>query len=142
MEGGTYPVSNDLKRILLSFAPSYYPAVCHDTSLWGTERGVHYLSQSAGKEYTKEMKMDEKGYRNLFTELEDYERRGVDISLDGYRASPLQIVTAHMTKEEGTYMRDYVMSREGYITSLAFTDIHIYGRKRIPLKYRKDGGCI
>ena len=64
------------------------------------------------------MKMDETAYRNLFTELEQYERKGIDISIDGYRASPLQIVTAYMTKEEGTYMRDYVLSRE------AFTDIN------------------
>lgn len=69
------------------------------------------------------MKMDETAYRNLFTELEQYERKGIDISIDGYRASPLQIVTAYMTKEEGTYMRDYVLSREGYIEALAFTDI-------------------
>ena len=45
------------------------------------------------------MKMDETAYRNLFTELEQYERKGIDISIDGYRASPLQIVTAYMTKE-------------------------------------------
>lgn len=70
------------------------------------------------------MKMDETAYRNLFTELEQYERKGIDISIDGYRASPLQIVTAYMTKEEGTYMRDYVLSREGYIEALAFTDIN------------------
>ena len=70
------------------------------------------------------MKMDETAYRNLFKELEQYERKGIDISIDGYRASPLQIVTAYMTKEEGTYMRDYVLSREGYIESLAFTDIN------------------
>ena len=70
------------------------------------------------------MKMDETVYRNLFTELEQYEQKGIDISIDGYRASPLQIVTAYMTKEEGTYMRDYVLSRDGYIEALAFTDIN------------------
>ena len=70
------------------------------------------------------MKMDETVYRNLFTELEQYEQKGVDISIDGYRASPLQIVTAYMTKEEGTYMRDYVLSRDGYIEALEFTDIN------------------
>ncbi len=69
------------------------------------------------------MKMDETIYRDLFAELEKYERKGIDISIDGYRASPLQIVTAYMTKEEGTYMRDYVLSREGNIEALSFTDI-------------------
>ena len=43
--------------------------------------------------------------------------------IDGYQASPLQIVTAYMTREEGTYMRDYVMDVEGNIETLAFTDI-------------------
>ena len=70
------------------------------------------------------MKMDERGYRELFMELEGYEKRGVDISIDGYRASPLEIVTAHMTREEGTYMRDYVLSGDGNIKALRFTDIH------------------
>ena len=72
------------------------------------------------------MKMDETGYRDMFTELEKYERRGVDISLDGYHASALQIVTAHMIKEEGTYMRDYVIDRGGSIAELRFTDINRY----------------
>ena len=75
------------------------------------------------------MKMDEISYRNLFAELENYESRGVDMSLDGYRASPLQIVTAHMTKEEGAYMRDYIMSRDGSLEALRFTDIQGYGRR-------------
>ena len=70
------------------------------------------------------MKMDETIYRDLFAELEKYERKGIDISIDGYRASPLQIVTAYMTKEEGTYMRDYVLSRDGNIEALVFTDIN------------------
>ena len=70
------------------------------------------------------MKIDERGYRDMFTELEKYEKRGIDISLDGYHASALQIVTAHMIKEEGTYMRDYVISRDGSIEALRFTDIN------------------
>ena len=69
------------------------------------------------------MKMDETVYRELFAELEKYEKKGIDISIDGYRASPLQIVTAYMTKEEGTYMRDYTLSRDGNIEALTFTDI-------------------
>ena len=70
------------------------------------------------------MKMDETVYRDMFTELEKYEKRGVDISLNGYHARALQIVTAHMTKEEGTYMRYYVLSRDGNIEALEFTDIN------------------
>ena len=70
------------------------------------------------------MKTEEMVYRELFAELENYEQKGVDISIDGYPASPLQIVTAYMTKEEGTYMRDYVMDVDGNIESLAFTDVN------------------
>ena len=69
------------------------------------------------------MKMDETVYRDMFAELEGYEKRGIDISLDGYHASALQIVTAHMTKEEGTYMRDYDIDRDGRIEALRFADI-------------------
>lgn len=79
------------------------------------------------------MKMDEAGYKNMFTELDAYEKKGVDIILDGYHASALQIVTAHMTKEEGTYMRDYVMNRDGSIEELRFTDINDHSRAGIPL---------
>ena len=60
-----------------------------------------------------------------------YERKGIDISLDGCHASPLQIVTAYMTREEGTYMRDYVMGCEGNIEALRFTDINNYDRAEI-----------
>ncbi|HIW42554.1 MAG TPA: hypothetical protein H9743_10580 [Candidatus Mediterraneibacter vanvlietii] len=77
------------------------------------------------------MKMDETAYKDLFAELERYERKGIDISLDGCHASPLQIVTAYMTREEGTYMRDYVMGCEGNIEALRFTDINNYDRAEI-----------
>lgn len=77
------------------------------------------------------MKMDETVYRDMFAELEKYEKRGIDISLNGYRASALQIVTAHMTKEEGTYMRDYDIDRDGCIEALRFTDINDCRRAEI-----------
>ena len=74
------------------------------------------------------MMMDETDYRELFAELEHYEKEGVDITLNGYRVSPLQIVTAYMTKEEGTYMRDYDISCEGYVEALRVTDINQHDR--------------
>ena len=72
------------------------------------------------------MKTDATVYRNLYAELENYERKGIYMLIDGYQASPLQIVTAYMAKEEGTYMRDYVMNPAGNIEALAFTNIHRY----------------
>ena len=88
-----------------------------------------FITIRTGKEHTQKMKMDERVYRELFTELEGYEKRGVDMSIDGNSASPLEIVTAHMTREEGTYMRDYVLNRDGNIRALRFTDIHPYSRE-------------
>lgn len=55
------------------------------------------------------MKSDETAYQELFEELEKYENKGVYISMDGFPASPMQIVAAHMTREEGSYMRDYIL---------------------------------
>lgn len=79
----------------------------------------------------QEMKMDETEYAELYMELEKYEKRGIDMLLDGYQASPLQIVTAHMVKEAGTYMRDYTMSGDGNIETLRFTDINEHFRDEV-----------
>ncbi len=77
------------------------------------------------------MKAEEAKYRELYAELEKYEESGIDILIDGCLASPLQIVTAYMMKEEGTYMRDYVLNPEGNIESLAFTNINDYVQAEI-----------
>lgn len=62
-------------------------------------------------------------YKDLYSELENYEKNGVPMLLDGCKASPMQIVTAHMVREEGCYMRDYIMDSEGHIESLTFVNI-------------------
>ncbi len=62
-------------------------------------------------------------YKNLYSELEEYEKRGIRMSVDGYQASPLQIVKAHMVCEQGSYMRDYILDPQGYIESLAFVGV-------------------
>ena len=61
----------------------------------------------------------EDGYKELYAELRGYEEKGVDIVMDGYPMSPLQIVTAYMAREEG-----YVIDPEGRIESLVFTDVN------------------
>lgn len=63
-------------------------------------------------------------YKELYTELEKYERNGICMLMDGNKASPMQIVTAHMLHEDGCYMRDYVMDTDGYIKSLTFVNIN------------------
>ena len=77
------------------------------------------------------MRTDEKLYRELYAELLSYERKGVDILMDGCIVSPLQIVTAYMVKEEGTYMRDYVISPEGKVESLTFTEVSDFRQAEI-----------
>ena len=42
------------------------------------------------------MDEQEKKYQDLFTELTNYERSGVRMQMNGFPASPLQIVSAHM----------------------------------------------
>ena len=62
---------------------------------------------------------------NLFTELSDFERKGVEISLDGLPASPMQIVQAHIMREDITYMRDYIMNEKGDIKGVEFHNVRI-----------------
>ena len=66
---------------------------------------------------------DKESYRSLYSELKQYEKRGIDILMDGYQVSPMQIVTAHMVKEENAYMRDYVWDDKGDVKELGFHSI-------------------
>ena len=84
--------------------------------------GQRFIRIPGEKEYIHMRTED--GYKELYAELRGYEEKGVDIVMDGYPMSPLQIVTAYMAKEEGTYMRDYVIDPEGRIESLVFTDVN------------------
>lgn len=68
-------------------------------------------------------------YEKLYTELEDFEKSGVCILMDGSHASPMQVVKAHMVREAGSYMRDYEMDKEGHIESLSFININRKKRK-------------
>lgn len=72
-------------------------------------------------------------YRELYTELEGYEKHGICMLMDGGKVSPLQIVTAHMIREEGSYMRDYIIDPEGYIKSLVFVNINEDNQAENPL---------
>lgn len=63
-------------------------------------------------------------YENLYTEMEDFEKNGVCLLIDGSHASPLQVVRAHMVREDGSYMRDYELDKDGHIESLSFININ------------------
>ena len=69
------------------------------------------------------MNTENKNYQELFSELTAYERSGVRMQIDGILASPLQIVSAHMIRENSNYMRDYIRDEEGKITELDFYEI-------------------
>ena len=69
------------------------------------------------------MNTENKNYQELFSELTAYERSGVRMQIDGISASPLQIVSAHMIRENSNYMRDYIINEEGKITELDFYEI-------------------
>ena len=43
--------------------------------------------------------------------------------MNGFPASPLQIVSAHMVREESNYMRDYILDEQGMIRELDFNSI-------------------
>ena len=61
--------------------------------------------------------------RTLFEELTEFEKKGVYISLNGLPASPMQIVQAHIMREDVSYMRDYEMNEKGDIKGLGFHNI-------------------
>jgi len=65
----------------------------------------------------------DRGIQILFTELKGYEKKGVNMSINGLPASPMQIVQAHIMKEDSAYMRDYVLNEKGDIKELGFHDV-------------------
>lgn len=69
------------------------------------------------------MKTGLSAYQELFAELSDYEKYGIRMTMDGESASPMQITAAHMVKEEGTYMRDYLTDEDGRIKEIRFQKV-------------------
>lgn len=63
-------------------------------------------------------------YDTLYTELEDYEKSGVCLLIDGNHASPMQVVNELMARETGSYMRDYEWNPEGHVESLSFVNVN------------------
>lgn len=70
------------------------------------------------------MRKKKMSYENLYTEMEGFEKNGVCLLIDGNHASPMQVVRAHMVREDGSYMRDYVLNKDGRIESLSFININ------------------
>lgn len=56
----------------------------------------------------------------LKKELEEYERQGVELWLEGFKSSPKEITKAHRIAEQGSYMRDYENNETGEISKIGF----------------------
>lgn len=67
--------------------------------------------------------MKKETYQELYAELEQYESSGIRMKLNDYPASPMQIVSALMVREEHNYMRDYVWDDRGQVQELTFRNI-------------------
>lgn len=67
--------------------------------------------------------MGNKNMNSLFKELTDYEKEGIYLSIEDVPASPMQIVEAHMMREDAVYMRDYVLDEKGDIKELCFHNV-------------------
>ena len=65
----------------------------------------------------------EQKFQMLFTELTGYEKKGVYMLMNDLPASPMQIVQAHMLREDNSYMRDYVLNDKGDVQALCFHDV-------------------
>ena len=67
--------------------------------------------------------MNTNNFQALYMELEKYESSGVSMKLNDFPASPMQIVTAHMVREDSSYMRDYEWDDKGQVRELTFYNI-------------------
>lgn len=65
-------------------------------------------------------KVQKKETSALRLELETYQKQGVELWLDGRLSTPQSITRAHMIAEEGSYMRDYIQSEDGAVSSIHF----------------------
>ena len=81
---------------------------------------------------------DEVDLQKMFKELTGYEKNRVDLRIDGIPASPMQIVQAHVAREESAYMRDYVLNEKGDIKELWFRNLRIPRKKRENVEISND----
>ena len=68
---------------------------------------------------------NDKNLQQMFQELTGYEKRNVELKINGAPASPMQIAAAHMVQEESGYMRDYVLDEDGQLSELCFDRIKV-----------------
>ena len=68
---------------------------------------------------------DSLNLQQMFEELTRYEKQRIELGMNGVPASPMQIVQAHIAREDVSYMRDYVLNEEGDIKALWFNSVKL-----------------
>lgn len=56
----------------------------------------------------------------LMMELDELNKKGVKISLEGREVDPMRIVDEFLLNEESSYMRDYILDENGNLIELGF----------------------
>lgn len=69
--------------------------------------------------------MTNQEYLLLLDELQKLEEKGMALNIDGYPASSVDVVHAHMVRENSTYMRDYIPDNHGVYTELGFNKVYL-----------------
>lgn len=67
--------------------------------------------------------VQKKEYTELYKEMEVLEEHGIHIVLEGTPTTAFRVVQAHMIKEDGAYMRDYVLDEDGHLKEVRFNNI-------------------
>lgn len=62
-------------------------------------------------------------YLALINELEAYRKNRIELILNGEKSTPIEIATACMVQEEGSYMRDYIGNEIGKVVEVRFDRI-------------------
>lgn len=63
-------------------------------------------------------------YFSIRTELEEYEKLGVRITLEGERSSPDKVADECVFREDSNYMRDYVTDECGRLIEIGFNHVN------------------
>ncbi len=72
------------------------------------------------EENISQKKKQKRSRKMLRMELEQYEKYGVSLFLDGKRSTPKTIAKACHLADDGGYMRDYEENEEGRIVVIKF----------------------
>ena len=61
--------------------------------------------------------------QTLLIELQNYEKQGISIWLEGLPSNSAEVSEAMCVREDNNYMRDYVMDENGKLKELDFYEV-------------------